>query len=334
MRRLITGAMLTGAVSYAVFEATLFSEGEAYGKLHGARVRVTSWRDASHPNIRYADELVSLRAELSLDDPHTYLSAGVGRRTRVDTGGPFSIHMRPGTWAPVLRADGEGIRIGLPPGLPASEATLQSGSGVRNRDVPTETFEHVGPPAGYEHSCGLVSLHPSPSRSGAPWQVDTSRSVLRVGARRGDFLRVHAYVHGFVVHGWLEGEMPTCTEHGIHLGTIGTGCGDGYGMGVVVTLPAGTPLYATRDASRPFGRLRRPMLGFEPLEHMPAHGCIDHVCDRVPPEPTGPARWIIDGEQWTITAWVRTPAEQLFRPDNASSGFGGCSTSPDEWPGR
>ncbi|MBX3276241.1 MAG: hypothetical protein KF729_38670 [Sandaracinaceae bacterium] len=164
--------------------------------------------------------------------------------------------------------------------------------------------------------------------------VDGARAALALGVERGGLTRARVFVDGFVVHGWLAGAPPDCAG-ALAEAPMAMGCGDGYGRGLAVTVPAGTGLYATRTARRPFARLGRDAVGLEPLEHAAAIACAEGRCRRAQPEPRGVARWIVPGRDraagWVLHAWVRTPAERLA-PVTSGGGFGGCWSQPEDWP--
>lgn len=328
---------LASAQTWYSPHATLWVGDEAVGELSGARVAPWSWVSNTRPRVAYTDEIISMEVELSLEDERTYVSLGVGRDTRVRTSSPFRIEMRALTWAPLLGRAPDGVRVALPPGMPAASGVL--GRDVvpapRSADPPTDAFSHPGPPDRFDPTCGRLIVRPRPDPSAPAWEVDGDRAALALGVQRGRFTRARVFVDGFVVHGWLEGAPPTC-DGVIHMGGFGSACGDGWGDGIVVTLPAGTALYATRTARRPFAHLRRDTVGVEPLHGLTGQGCTAAGCERMPPEPRGPAHWILhehvgDGT-WLLDAWVRTPAEQLARPADGSSGYGACWSPPTDWP--
>lgn len=327
---------LARAQSWYVVHGNLSADGVVVGQLYGGRVTPTSWASDTAPRVAYTDDVVSMEAELSLTDRDTYVSVGVGRAATVQNGSPFRIEMRALSWAPLLGRAGGGVRVALPPGLPASSGVLSRAvDAPSGADRPSSAFQHAGPPPAFDPACGALTIRPRPDARAPAWTTPGSAEWIQLGPERGGFTRAQVFVDGFVVHGWLQGAMPSC-EGTIRLGDIGTACGDGFGTGIVVTLPAGTELYASRTASTPFGRLRADAIGVEPLHGPTGQGCANGVCRRVPAEPTGPAPWIVhahaEGGGWLITAWVRTPAEQLARPTDPSSGFGGCWSPPSEWP--
>ncbi len=333
----LTWPGLASAQRWYAAHATL-SVGEApVGELFAAPLRPSSWASDTRPRVAYADDTISMEVELSLTDPETYVSVGVGRDAPVRTRSPFRIEMRALSWAPLLGRARDGLRVALPPGLPASDGVLGPGAvdAPPSADPPTDAFSHAGPPDRFDPACGRLVVRAAPSARAAAWTLDGDRAALALGPERDGFVRARVFVDGFVVHGWLEGSPPSC-EGTIHMGGVGTACGDGWGRGIVVTLPAGTPLYATRRARRPFARLRRETVGVEPLDTLPGEGCVNGVCTRYPPEPRGPSPWILHGHDgevtWLITAWVRAPAESLARPTDGAGGFGGCWSPPTDWP--
>lgn len=324
------------AESWYVHHAALEADGEAIGDLYGARVAPVGWADDARPRVAYSDEAIAMQVEIRLAEPETHVSVGVGRAARVRTSSPFRIEMRALSWAPLLGRDAPGVRIALPPGLPASEGVLVAAADAPARARPPDVaFGHLPAPDVFVPACGRPILRTRPDPRAPAWTVDGERAAIALGPERDGFTRARVLVDGFVVYGWLEGAMPSC-EGVIHLGGVGSACGDGAGHGVVVTLPAGTELYASRTAARPFARLRRDELGIEPRDFPRAQACAGGRCELVPPEPRGPAAWILhahvgDGG-WVLTAWVRTPAETLARPPDGSSGFGMCWSPPTDWP--
>lgn len=327
------------AQSLHVIRAPLSVDGDDVGELWGAPVRLAGWEDDRRPLVRYADRDVRMRAAIDLAADRSYVVAGVGRAVTLRTDAPFRIEMRPSSWAPLAGRAPNGLRILLPEGLPAREAVLGPSRAVPSgAEPPAEAFSHAGAPPSFDASCGTLALRARPRADAATWTVDGSRGAVHAGPQRDGFTRARFFVDGFVVHGWIEGALPTC-EPVIQGASFGTGCGDGYGQGIVVTLPAGTDLYASETATRPFATLRRAMVGIEPLHRLTARACANGVCERMPPEPRGASRWILhshrdDGGGWLLTAWVRTPAEQLARPADGSSAFGGCWAPPSGWPGE
>jgi len=326
------------AQSFHLHEATVTSGGEALGQLFEAPVRITGWSTDTRPTLAYRDRIIAMRVAADLAGPSTRLAAGVATRRPIRTTSAFRIDMNAGTWAPVWGRRSNGIRIALPEGLPAREGVLApSPSMPANTEAPGETFANRGAAEEFQYACTPFRMRAQPRADAELWEVEGDQFTLDIGTERSGFTRARVFRDGFVVHGWIEGGAPECHVVGIGLASMGTGCSDGHGRGIVVTLPGGTALYATRDARRPFGRLRTETLGIEPVDGMTAEACRDGVCQRVPPEPTGAAPWIMHnhrrgGGGWVITAWVRTAAGDLARPANASGGFGGCRGGAGNWP--
>ncbi|MBW2461812.1 MAG: hypothetical protein JRH11_09205 [Deltaproteobacteria bacterium] len=326
------------AQSFHLHEATVTSDGEALGQLFEAPVRITEWHSHTRPSIAYRDRVIAMRVAIDLTDPDTRLAAGVATRRAIRTASAFRIDMNAGTWAPVWGRRSDGVRIALPDGLPAREGVLPASPRMpANAAAPGEAFANRGPADGFQYACTPIRVRAQARADAELWLVEGDRFTLDIGTERGGFTRARVFRDGFVVHGWIEGGAPECQMGGIHLAGVGTGCSDGHGRGIVVTLPGGTALYATGDTRRPFGRLRAETQGIEPVYGVTAQACRDSVCRRVPPEPTGAAPWIMHnhrrgGGGWVITAWVRSPTEDLARPTNARGGFGGCRSSATSWP--
>ncbi|MBX3273408.1 MAG: hypothetical protein KF729_24305 [Sandaracinaceae bacterium] len=323
------------AQSWHVLYAPLRADGADVGELFGARVRPRGWDGERVARVAYASEGVTLEARVRLTDARTYVAVGVGASAEVRTDTAFRVELRPLSWAPLLGRAPGGVRVALPPGMPAASGVLGAASQVpAGAHAPSAAFAHAGVPASFTPACGALVLYAAPDLAAPAWRLDGARAALALGVERGVFTRARVFVDGFVVHGWLAGAPPDCA--GVPPEAPMTmGCGDGYGRGLAVTLPAGTALYATRDARRPFARLARDAVGLEPLEHAAAIACAEGRCRRAQPEPRGVARWIVPGRDraagWVLHAWVRTPAERLA-PATSGGGFGGCWTHPDDWP--
>ncbi|MEZ4340040.1 MAG: hypothetical protein R3B82_25750 [Sandaracinaceae bacterium] len=328
---------VASAQAWYAAHASVYAGDTAVGELFGARIRPSSWASDTRPRVAYADDTISMEVEVSLEDAETYVSLGVGRDAPVRTTTPFRIEMRALSWAPLLGRAPGGLRVALPPGMPATTGVLADGAtpAPASADAPSDAFSHPGPPDRFDPACGRLVVRARPDPAATAWEVDGDRAALALGVERGRFTRARVFVDGFVVHGWLDGAPPSC-DGTIHMGGFGNACGDGWGEGIVVTLPAGTALYATRAARRPFAHLRRDTVGVEPLRGPVGMGCTAAGCERSPPEPRGPASWILHGHageaSWLLTAWVRTPAEQLARPADGASGFGACWSPPTDWP--
>lgn len=329
---------LAAAQSFHVSNAVLRSEGHSVGELFGAPVDISGWTSDTRPTIAYADRVVTMTATIDLADENTFLSAGVGRARPVQTTSAFRIDMNANVWAPVWGRAQDGVRIALPPGFPAREAVLPTSPRMSaTADPPHDAFSYAGTPRTFDLVCGQLRIRAEPRADAELWLAAGDGAALHVGVERDGFTRVRLFRDGFVVHGWLEGGPPSCQDLNMGLSGVGSGCGDGRGRGIIVNLPAGTELYGSRTAAQPFGRLRADTPGLEPVDGDVAQACTNGVCRRVPPEPTGTARWIMHSHRprsggWILNAWVRTPAEQLARPRGASSGFGGCRNTPTDWP--
>jgi len=102
--------------------------GAPVGEVVTARVGLVGGSGA-RAELSFAGRALELRAEVDLARAH--LQAGV-RRDAALGGTAFATRLRAGAWAPVLGITDDGVRIALPPGAPATDATLaRAGPGAR-----------------------------------------------------------------------------------------------------------------------------------------------------------------------------------------------------------
>jgi len=261
----------------------------------------------------------------------------VGRETALG-GTAFATRMTAGAWAPVLGVLGREVRIALPPGAPSPDASLALGARRARRDpegLPWSYASRDRDDAALH--CQAFALAPSPGAA-ATWSPPDLAPRVRV-ATAGQWDTIEVALGGFVVAGYRRHDAPCAPGELGGLGlTGGTGAGDGWGQGRVVTLAAGTALYATATAATPFATLRARAYGIEPLHTGTGRACDGTGrCVRVPALPTGTAQWIVpvddpSGARFVLTAYVRVPAETLPDAPPGHGAFGLVSPYSPDWP--
>lgn len=327
------------------FAAPIAPEGAIIGRLRDAPLTVIDWIGPREVRVRYQD--AELRLETAIDlvraqragETATQIVIGTARRGRVEAG-PWDVTMEAGAWAPLRGFEGDAWRIALPPNLPEDEGLVR---GLRPlRGTPRSAFDHrVVSLRHFESACAdQLEVRANADAGSARWRVPAtaayritsappqqprpSRGQLAPGPLSGSqLLRVEVRVQGFVVRGFIDAPPAPC-EGSIGLGGMGTMCGDGVSDGLIVRVPAGTPLYATATSTEPFATLRRPVIARE-------RGAREAGA----PAPTGPQQLLFDrtaarGGDWSFVAHVRVPFETLARV-TGPRGFGHCGSPPSDW---
>lgn len=347
----VAAAMLWGMASPAraqslyLHAATLTADAEHVADLVGPVDGV--FRDATHVQVQYTSRDVTLAGEVDLLDPDDFLAAGVGRDVPLEGTGVWSISLRAQTWVPVAGDSPSGVVVALPASMPVRRATIPRGTpGAHGRPSGAEVWDGPGrdtTPAEADPLARYVSLRATRGPGSPMWASPPGASVRVVG-RAGRDRVVEIAFHGIVVRGFVERRQPLFnTPHDV--GAMNRARRISL-VGVVeplrgraVSLAAGTLLYATAGSTTAFGTLRATVLGLEPTSRIPVTSCTAGppvVCERDPPEPRGPARWVIQLPDAQITAWVRTPAEQLpngvLTREMSFAAMRRQPLGPDHWP--
>ncbi|MBX7193156.1 MAG: hypothetical protein K1X94_13970 [Sandaracinaceae bacterium] len=333
------------AQSVFAFEMPLTPERAIVGQLNDAPLTIVRWLGPSEALVRFQDRELRIEVPLALDrpatpgEPRTHVVVGVGRRAPV-TVGPWRVTMEAGAWAPLRGHEGESLRVALPPGLPSADGLVSWPRGRGPSGAPHRAFEHAEPShRGFELACrGQLELRAATDPSAPRWPVPVGASY-RVRGAASPF-DVEVRVEGFVVHGFVDARPAPC-ESTLGLNGFGSGCGDGISHGLVVRVPAGTPLYASDGSSEPFAWTRRAVIAREDLDAPRMQTCTSiangpTTCAPSPPLPTGPQRLLFDrederGPDWSFLAHVRIPIESL-PVVQGHGGFGGCHAPPSDWP--
>ena len=326
--------------SYWLHAATLRLEGHSVAQVSRLPVSLT-WSGATTAVARYADEAVALEAAIDLRDAETYLSAGVGVPVVLAQTDGWTLSMSTEAWAPVLGFQAGGTLIALPSPLPLRQALLPASTPGARTPPKDQAWSWHREPNSDAAGCGGLEVAAAPG-SPITWRLPPDAAV-RLGAAGGQWRAAEVSVGGFS----LKCVAPTtaaCDADAtgmLGLAGVGAGCGDGMARGRAVLLPAGTELFATATSARAFARLKRQTRALEPLFDPAAQRCSSDRCRRIPPEPAGTARWIVDldcqrGPPVVLTGWVKVPAESLSDAEpprrNPGGGFGLCSSPPSDWP--
>jgi hypothetical protein len=330
---------LVSAQSYFAYRLPIAPEGEILGAVHQAPVTLVRWSGEHEALVRYED------AELRLETP-ARLTTGPGEaRARIVVGvgeaspvraGPWQIEMQPGAWAPLRGHDGDASRISLPRGMPRRQGSVRARGTASGR--PSRPFAHREvPTSGLSLSCaGQLHLRARAQRGGPSWTVPEG-ALYGVEGERAP-LRVVVHVEGFRVTGYLDARPRECLA-ALGASGLGTGCGDGVMHGLVVRVPAGTPLYASASSTTPFAHVLRDVAAREHRGVQRSEVCSGGAtpsCHLEPPPPTGTQTLFFDRTpdadgDWIFLAEVRVPFETLTRVEGVGVGVGRCDSSV-EWP--
>lgn len=335
------------AQSFHLYRATLADGGAEVGSVSGLAV-VIAWRTPTRARLRHQDLALAIEGDIDLAQPTVFLQAGVGRHVKLEGTWPWRVTMRRGTWAPVLRRGQRGIRIGLPRDLPAHGAWIPAGTSASSRapgNAPwdeTERISSVAEAAEPLPDCAGLTIFARPHADAPLWRPANTEEGYVV-RRRGSWAEVEIRSRGFRVRGFAR-FSPDCEQDaGLpEFPGIAGLAADGAVYGRSVRLPAGTRLFATVRSAQPFAVLRRPATALEPLYESPHVSCTAGDCTREPPEPRGPARWLVSpatddlGYRVELAGWVREPAEALADTypsvRNSTSGIGSWTESLPDWP--
>jgi hypothetical protein len=330
------------AQSYWLHAADLRSDGHSVGQVTRMAVKV-DWKSATTASLRYSDDTVDLEAQVDLKAKDTFLSAGVGVRVLLEETGEWTVAMEGQAWAPVLSSKDQRPIVALPFASPVRSGRLPLAAGEAKPppDSRPWSFRVATTKPEAASACDNLILSAAPD-SKVSWRVPTEIEVV-LGKIQGRWRLAEAHLEGFSVQGYVPKDFAChpAALGGLGLSGTGAGCGDGMTHGRAVILPAGTELFPTAEASRSFAKLKREVHGLEHLTEPTATSCAGKKCERVPAEPKGAARWIVDldcqkGPHALLEGWVKTPAETLrdVTPGNRNpgGGFGLCSSAPDGWP--
>lgn len=336
---LIVSPSLVRAQSYFAYRLPIAPEGEILGAVHQAPVTLVRWSGEHEALVRYED------AELRLETPARLISGPGEARARIVVGvgeaspvraGPWQIEMEPGAWAPLRGHDGDASLITLPHGMPRREGSVSARGAASGR--PARPFAHAEvPTSGLSLACtGQLHLRPRARRGGPSWTVPEG-ALYRVEGEQAPF-RVEVRIEGFVVTGYLDARPRECLA-ALGASGLGSGCSDGVMQGLVVRVPAGTPLYASASSTTPFAHLLRDVVAREHRGVQRIEVCSGGAtpsCHLEPPPPTGAQTLFFDRApdadgDWVFLAEVRVPFETLSRVEGVGVGVGRCDSS-QEWP--
>lgn len=284
-----------GAQPVFVDDATLRIGAREVGWLAGGPALITGWPGAREVELHFEDDVLILDARVTLDGDST-LSATPGQVVTLERTGAFTVEMLPGTFARIVERDAAGrLRIQLPSTLPRGTASMPLGS----PGTPSAPAAPEPPDDSWQSICSPTRVFARASRRATAWTVDGPDARAEVGPESHGFWPVRVWIDGYLVHGFLDHELPT-----------GIGCGSGSGSAVCggagrsvrtrVTLPAGTALFGAAASSAPFATLRVPYLAT-----MVDAGDI----------PDAPVAWRIersgDGARWSLEVWLHVEASVL-----------------------
>lgn len=305
---LVTVPSRAEAQALRAVRAELLEGPTAFGRLGNATITITRWESGRRARVRLEDRAIALEASIDVRGESTRVLVGVGEPVALADGGPWSITMEAGTWAPLVgHGEGERPRVLLPRGLPMRRGTIVRAVTAAT-EPPQRTFGHAPIDwAQWSPICRGVTIRAGRDPAGPRWRLRPGAPVRVAGAQAP--FAIDAWVSGFVVHGHSD-VRPILCDGGSLSGGVGARACMRLANGELRVVPAGT---AIRVSGTVVATLRIDVVGrarSETIELMHA-------------EP--------GGASWSIAGTIDAPLASLAIASAAPEDMHVCS-DVIEWP--